>query len=111
MVGHTGVIPAVVKAVETTDACLGRVVETVERLGGVALITADHGNAEQMLEADGKSPHTAHTSNLVPLVVTDPEARPPRRRRAQRSGPDRSRLPGAKETFTDERSKPLQLAQ
>jgi 2,3-bisphosphoglycerate-independent phosphoglycerate mutase len=71
MVGHTGVIPAVVQAVETTDACLGRVVETVERLGGVALITADHGNAEQMLEADGQSPHTAHTTNLVPLVVTD----------------------------------------
>ena len=75
MVGHTGVIPAVVKAVETTDACLVRVAETVERLGGVALITADHGNAEQMLEADGKSPHTAHTSNVVPLVVTDPDAR------------------------------------
>jgi 2,3-bisphosphoglycerate-independent phosphoglycerate mutase len=71
MVGHTGVIPAVVRAVETTDACLGRVVETVERLGGVALITADHGNAEQMLEADGTSPHTAHTTNRVPLVVTD----------------------------------------
>jgi len=72
MVGHTGVIPAVVKAVEVTDACLGRVVETVERLGGVALITADHGNAEQMLEEDGESPHTAHTTNRVPLVVTDP---------------------------------------
>jgi 2,3-bisphosphoglycerate-independent phosphoglycerate mutase len=72
MVGHTGVIPAVVKAVETTDACLGRVAETVERLGGVALITADHGNAEQMLEDDGKSPHTAHTTNRVPLMVTDP---------------------------------------
>ncbi|HSC49098.1 MAG TPA: 2,3-bisphosphoglycerate-independent phosphoglycerate mutase [Gaiellaceae bacterium] len=71
MVGHTGVIPAVVQAVETTDACLGRVVETVERLGGVALITADHGNAEQLLEDDGTSPHTAHTTNLVPLVVTD----------------------------------------
>ena len=111
MVGHTGVIPAVVKAVETTDACLGRVVETVERLGGVALITADHGNAEQMLEPDGTSPHTAHTSNLVPLIATHCEARPPRRRRAERSGPDRSRLPRAKETFTDERSKPLQLAQ
>jgi len=66
------VIPAVVKAVEVTDACLGRVVETVERLGGVALITADHGNAEQMLEEDGESPHTAHTTNRVPLVVTDP---------------------------------------
>jgi len=71
MVGHSGVIPAVVKAVETADACLGRVVETVGRLGGVTLITADHGNAETMLEPDGTSPHTAHTSNPVPLVVTD----------------------------------------
>jgi 2,3-bisphosphoglycerate-independent phosphoglycerate mutase len=75
MVGHSGVIPAVVKAVETTDECLGRVVETVQRLGGVSLITADHGNAEQMLETDGTSPHTAHTSNPVPLIVTDPDAR------------------------------------
>jgi 2,3-bisphosphoglycerate-independent phosphoglycerate mutase len=74
MVGHSGVIPAVVKAVETTDACLGRVVETVERLGGVTLVTADHGNAETMLEDDGTSPHTAHTSNPVPLIVTDREA-------------------------------------
>ena len=71
MVGHTGVIPATVEAVEVTDACLGQVVETVERLGGVALITADHGNAEQKLEADGVSPHTAHTTNRVPLLVTD----------------------------------------
>jgi len=70
MVGHTGVIPAVVEAVQTTDACLGRVVETVERLGGVALVTADHGNAEQLLEPDGTSPHTAHTSNPVPLIAT-----------------------------------------
>ena len=75
MVGHTGFIPAVVKAIETSDACLARVVETVERLGGVTLVTADHGNAEQMLEADGTSPHTAHTSNPVPLVVTDHAAR------------------------------------
>jgi 2,3-bisphosphoglycerate-independent phosphoglycerate mutase len=75
MVGHSGVIPAVVKAVETTDACLGRVVDTVERLGGVTLVTADHGNAETMLEDDGTSPHTAHTSNPVPLIVTDPDAR------------------------------------
>jgi 2,3-bisphosphoglycerate-independent phosphoglycerate mutase len=74
MVGHSGVIPAVVKAVETTDACLGRVVETVERLGGVALITADHGNAEQLLEPDGVSPHTAHTTSPVPLIVTEPGA-------------------------------------
>ncbi|MHB8468496.1 MAG: 2,3-bisphosphoglycerate-independent phosphoglycerate mutase [Gaiellaceae bacterium] len=71
MVGHTGSIPAVVRAVETTDACLGRVVEAVERLGGVCLVTADHGNAEQMLEPDGVSPHTAHTTNPVPLLVTE----------------------------------------
>jgi 2,3-bisphosphoglycerate-independent phosphoglycerate mutase len=70
MVGHTGVIPAVVEAVEATDSCLGRVVEAVEGLGGVCLITADHGNAEQLLEEDGVSPHTAHTTNLVPLIVT-----------------------------------------
>ena len=71
MVGHTGVIPAVVKAVETADACLGRVVEAVEARGGVCLVTADHGNAEKMLEDDGVSPHTAHTTNLVPLIVTE----------------------------------------
>jgi 2,3-bisphosphoglycerate-independent phosphoglycerate mutase len=72
MVGHTGAIQAAVRAVETVDACLGRVVEAVENEGGVALITADHGNAEHMLEEDG-SPHTAHTSNPVPLVSSDPE--------------------------------------
>jgi len=70
MVGHSGVIPAVVRAVETVDACLADVVEAVERAGGVSLITADHGNAEQMLEEDGASPHTAHTTNPVPLIVT-----------------------------------------
>jgi 2,3-bisphosphoglycerate-independent phosphoglycerate mutase len=72
MVGHTGVIPAVVRAVEATDAALGRTVAAVESLGGVCLVTADHGNAEQQLEADGVSPHTAHTTNPVPLVVTLP---------------------------------------
>jgi 2,3-bisphosphoglycerate-independent phosphoglycerate mutase len=70
MVGHTGVIPAVVEAVETTDSVLGRVVQRVLALGGVCLITADHGNAEQMLEPDGISPHTAHTTNRVPLIAT-----------------------------------------
>jgi 2,3-bisphosphoglycerate-independent phosphoglycerate mutase len=70
MVGHTGSIPAVVEAVQTADRCLGRVVERVTELGGVCLITADHGNAEKMLEADGVSPHTAHTTNPVPLIVT-----------------------------------------
>jgi 2,3-bisphosphoglycerate-independent phosphoglycerate mutase len=71
MVGHTGFIPAVITAVETADRCLGEVVSCVEAAGGVTLVTADHGNAEVMLEPDGVSPHTAHTSNPVPLVVTD----------------------------------------
>jgi 2,3-bisphosphoglycerate-independent phosphoglycerate mutase len=70
MVGHTGVIPAVIRAVEATDAALGKVLEAVDRAGGVCLVTSDHGNAEQLLEADGESPHTAHTLNPVPLVVT-----------------------------------------
>jgi len=69
MVGHTGVIPAVVRAVETTDAALGRCLDAVAALDGVCLVTADHGNAERMLEDDG-SPHTAHTTNPVPLVIT-----------------------------------------
>ncbi|MDX6423455.1 MAG: 2,3-bisphosphoglycerate-independent phosphoglycerate mutase [Gaiellaceae bacterium] len=75
MVGHTGSIPAVVQAVETVDECLLRVVETVDNLGGACLITADHGNAEQLLEADGVSPFTAHTTNRVPLILTAPDAR------------------------------------
>jgi 2,3-bisphosphoglycerate-independent phosphoglycerate mutase len=70
MVGHTGSIAAAVQAVEATDEALGRILAAVERAGGVALVTADHGNAEEMLDADGK-PQTAHTSNPVPLVVTD----------------------------------------
>jgi 2,3-bisphosphoglycerate-independent phosphoglycerate mutase len=70
MVGHTGVIPAVVAAVEETDRRLGQVVRRVSELGGVCLVTADHGNAEQLLEADGVSPFTAHTTNPVPLIAT-----------------------------------------
>ena len=69
MVGHTGVIEAAVKAVETVDECLGQVVEAVEESGGVCVITADHGNADEMLEPDG-SPDTAHSMNPVPLIVT-----------------------------------------
>ena len=70
MVGHTGSIPAVVAAVEVTDRALGQVLECVDALAGVCFVTADHGNAEVMLEADGVSPYTAHTTNPVPLVVT-----------------------------------------
>jgi 2,3-bisphosphoglycerate-independent phosphoglycerate mutase len=69
MVGHTGVIPAAVRAVETVDACLGEVVAAVEASGGACVITADHGNCDHMLEPDG-SPNTAHSLNPVPLIVT-----------------------------------------
>jgi len=71
MVGHTGVIPAAVAAIETVDGCLGEVVEAVCESGGVCVVTADHGNADHMLEPDG-SPNTAHSLNPVPLVVTAP---------------------------------------
>ena len=74
MVGHTGSVPATITAVETADACLGQVVDVVTAAGGVCLITADHGNAEELLAADGVSPQTAHTTNRVPIVVTDHEA-------------------------------------
>ncbi|MDR0671230.1 MAG: 2,3-bisphosphoglycerate-independent phosphoglycerate mutase [Oscillospiraceae bacterium] len=69
MVGHTGIFDAARRAVEAVDSCVGRVAEAVAAVGGVILITADHGNAEQMLEADGLSPFTAHTTNPVPLIV------------------------------------------
>ncbi len=68
MVGHTGVMDAAVTAVEVVDECLGRVVRAVEDMGGVAVITADHGNSEQMIYYEDKSPHTTHTTNRVPLV-------------------------------------------
>ncbi len=68
MVGHTGVFDAAVKAVETVDMCVGRVVDATLKMGGIAMITADHGNAEQMVEPDG-SPMTAHTTNLVPFIL------------------------------------------
>jgi 2,3-bisphosphoglycerate-independent phosphoglycerate mutase len=73
MVGHSGVIPAVIEAVQVTDECLGRVVTRITDLGGVCLVTADHGNAEQLLEPDGVSPFTAHTTNPVPLIATIPD--------------------------------------
>ena len=70
MVGHTGVIPAAVKAVEAVDECVGKVVAALDEVGGVALITADHGNAEKLADEEGR-PFTAHTTNPVPVVITD----------------------------------------
>ena len=72
MVGHTGVIPAAVKAVHTVDECVQRVVDQILSMGGSALLTADHGNADKMLENDG-SPFTAHTTNPVPVVLVSEE--------------------------------------
>jgi 2,3-bisphosphoglycerate-independent phosphoglycerate mutase len=74
MVGHTGVIPAAVEAIETVDACLARIVGAVRGSGGACIVTADHGNADHMLEPDG-SPNTAHSLNPVPIVVTVDGAR------------------------------------
>jgi 2,3-bisphosphoglycerate-independent phosphoglycerate mutase len=73
MVGHTGVIPAAVAAIEEVDRDLAKVVAAVHEKGGACLITADHGNAEHMLEPDG-SPNTAHSTNPVPAIVTVPGA-------------------------------------
>ena len=69
MVGHTGNYDAAVKAVETVDECVGKVVDATLKMGGIAMITADHGNAEQMLQSDGVSPMTAHTTNPVPFIL------------------------------------------
>jgi 2,3-bisphosphoglycerate-independent phosphoglycerate mutase len=69
MVGHTGFLNAAIKAIETIDACAGRVVEAIRARGGAVVITADHGNAEQMIDPDTGQPFTAHTTNLVPLIL------------------------------------------
>lgn len=71
MVGHTGNLKAAIEAVEVLDNCLGYVVGTIERLGGAAIITADHGNCEQMIDPETGGPHTAHTNNPVPFIVCD----------------------------------------
>jgi 2,3-bisphosphoglycerate-independent phosphoglycerate mutase len=72
MVGHTGSIPAAVKAVETVDACLGQVLEAVGGAQGAAIVTADHGNCETMIDPQTGGPHTAHTTNPVPCLLVDP---------------------------------------
>ncbi|MBU2469399.1 MAG: 2,3-bisphosphoglycerate-independent phosphoglycerate mutase, partial [Proteobacteria bacterium] len=74
MVGHTGVMAAAVQAMETLDRCLARVVPAVLGAGGLVVLTADHGNAEQMIDPDTGGPYTAHTvSNPVPLILIDPQ--------------------------------------
>ena len=75
MVGHTGNLDAAVKALEVIDECVGKVVEAVEKNNGVLLITADHGNSEQMIDYSTGEPHTAHTTNVVPLVLVGKDAK------------------------------------
>ena len=88
MVGHTGSLPAAIKAVETVDAGLGRIAEAIEKSGGALLVTADHGNCEMMRDPQTGGPHTAHTTNPVPLLLVGARnralsgRRPPRRHRA-----------------------------
>ena len=69
MVGHTGNLEAAIKAIETIDECVERVVLAIEEKNGIILMTADHGNAEQMIDYKTGEPHTAHTTNVVPLVL------------------------------------------
>ena len=71
MVGHTGSLPATIQAVETLDRCMGEILTALRTAGGTAIVTADHGNAEQMWDAELKAPHTAHTSNPVPVILCD----------------------------------------
>ena len=75
MVGHTGVFEAAVKAIEATDDGVGKVVDAILKMGGQCLITADHGNVDQMLDADGVTPFTAHSTNPVPLVMVGHEGK------------------------------------
>ncbi|NTU76848.1 MAG: hypothetical protein HGA90_03410 [Alphaproteobacteria bacterium] len=69
MVGHTGILSAAIKAVETVDVCLGRLFVAVEKVGGAVLVTADHGNCETMYDAESNGPHTAHTLARVPVML------------------------------------------
>ena len=75
MVGHTGVLAAAIKAVETVDTGLGRIVAAVRKQGGALLVTADHGNCELMKDPETGGPHTAHTTNPVPVVLVDGHAK------------------------------------
>ncbi|MGZ8867188.1 MAG: 2,3-bisphosphoglycerate-independent phosphoglycerate mutase [Thermoanaerobaculia bacterium] len=75
MVGHTGVMDAAVAAVHETDIAVGKILDAMEKIGGVALVTADHGNCELMFDPKTNQPHTAHTTNPVPLILVDPKKR------------------------------------
>ena len=75
MVGHTGIMSAAIEAVETVDKCVGRLLEEIKKLDGIAIVTADHGNADEMFTVKNgkKSTKTAHTLNPVPFIIVDPD--------------------------------------
>src|SRR5438132_14162195 len=79
MVGHSGILAAAVKAVETVDDCLARVLKTAEGAGATVIVTADHGNCELMIDPATGGPHTAHTTSPVPFLVIDPDGDRPLR--------------------------------
>ena len=79
MVGHTGVIPAAIRAVETVDQCLARVLDSAAKVDARVVVTADHGNCEMMIDPETGGPHTAHTTNPVPLVIVGPDGNRPLR--------------------------------
>jgi len=86
MVGHTGVFTAAVAAIEMVDACLAKVVAATLERDGVALVTADHGNAEEMIDRESGAPMTAHTTNPVPVVLVAPDDHPLRHARLRQGG-------------------------
>jgi 2,3-bisphosphoglycerate-independent phosphoglycerate mutase len=86
MVGHSGKIDATIKAIEVVDSCVGRVVESVLAQQGVLLITADHGNAEQLIDPETGGPHTFHTTNPVPFIVVAADASPLRHTKLRDGG-------------------------
>ena len=94
MVGHTGVMKAAVEAVHDTDVAVDRILDAVEKVDGVALITADHGNAELMFDPATGQPHTAHTTNPVPLILVDPHKRFGSLRERRRAAECRADDPG-----------------
>ena len=86
MVGHTGVFAAAVAAIETVDTCLARVIAATLEHNGVALVTADHGNAEEMIDRESGAPMTAHTTNPVPVILVAPGDHPLRHARLRQGG-------------------------
>ena len=103
MVGHTGSLPAAIKAVETVDAGLGRIAAAVEKQGGALLVTADHGNCELMRDPATGGPHTAHTTNPVPVLLHGRRRDRAEGRQAGRRGADAARADGPEAAARDDR--------